>query len=35
VNLRIMMFPDTDFHTAFTQPTGTNGLALCTKDQKV
>jgi hypothetical protein len=35
MNLRIMMFPDTDFHTAFTQPTGTNGLALCTKDQKV
>ena len=35
VNLRIMMFPDTDFHTAFTQSTGTNGLALCTKDQKV
>jgi hypothetical protein len=34
VNLRIMMFPDTDFHTAFTQSTGTNGLALCTKDQK-
>jgi hypothetical protein len=35
MNLRIMMFPDTDFHTAFTQSTGTNGLALCTKDQKV
>ena len=35
VNLRIMMFPDTDFHTAFTQSTGTNGLALCTKDQRV
>jgi hypothetical protein len=35
VNLRIMMFPDTDFHTAFTQSTGTNGLALCTKDRKV
>ena len=35
VNLRIMMFPDTDFHSAFTQSTGTNGLALCTKDQKV
>ena len=35
VNLRIMMFPDTDFHTAFTQASGTNGLALCTKDQKV
>ena len=30
-----MMFPDTDFHSAFTQSTGTNGLALCTKDQKV
>jgi hypothetical protein len=35
VNLRIMMFPDTDFHSAFTQSTGTNGLALCSKDQKV
>jgi hypothetical protein len=35
MNLRIMLFPDTDFHTAFTQSTGTNGLALCTKDQKV
>jgi hypothetical protein len=35
VNLRTMMFPDTDFHSAFTQPAGTNGLALCTKDQKV
>jgi len=35
VNLRIMMFPDTDFHTAFTQSTGTDGLALCTKDLKV
>jgi hypothetical protein len=35
INLRIMMFPDTDFHSAFTQSTGTNGLALCTKDQKV
>ena len=35
MNLRIMMFPDTDFHSAFTQSLGTNGLALCTKDQKV
>ena len=35
VNLRIMMFPDTDFHAAFTQSTDSNGLALCTKDQKV
>ena len=34
-NLRIMMFPDTDFHTAFTQSGTGNGLALCTKDQKV
>ena len=35
MNLRIMMFPDTDFHSAFTQSTGTNGLALCTKNQKL
>jgi hypothetical protein len=34
-NLRLMMFPDTDFHAAFTQSTASNGLALCTKDQKV
>ena len=34
-NLRIMMFPDTDFHAAFTQFTTGNGLALCSKDQKV
>ena len=34
-NLRIMMFPDTDFHAAFTQSTASNGLALCSKDQKV
>ena len=34
-NLRVMMFPDTDFHSAFTQATGTNGLALCSKDQKL
>ncbi len=35
VNLRVMMFPDTDFHSAFTQSTDSNGLALCAKDQKV
>jgi hypothetical protein len=35
VNLRIMMFPDTDFHSAFTQAAGSDGLALCAKDQKV
>jgi hypothetical protein len=34
-NLRIMMFPDTDFHSAFTQETASNGLGLCTKDQKL
>jgi len=34
-NLRIMVFPDTDFHSAFTQPVASNGLALCSKDQKL
>jgi len=34
-NLRIMMFPDTDFHAAFTQSVASTGLALCSKDQKV
>jgi len=34
-NLRIMVFPDTDFHAAFTQPVPTEGLALCSKDQKL
>jgi len=34
-NLRIMMFPDTDFHAAFTQSVASNGLALCSKDQKL
>jgi len=34
-NLRIMVFPDTDFHAAFTQPVASNGLALCSKDQKI
>ncbi len=34
-NLRIMMFPDTDFHAAFTQSVANTGLALCSKDQKL
>ena len=33
MNLRSMMFPDTDFHAAFVQTTETNGMALCTKSQ--
>ena len=33
-NLRIMVFPDTDFHAAFTQSVASSGLALCGKDQK-
>jgi len=34
-NLRIMMFPDTDFHSAFTQPIAGDGMALCSKNQKL
>jgi hypothetical protein len=34
-NLRIMVFPDTDFHAAFTQSVPSDGLALCSKDQKL
>ena len=34
-NLRIMVFPDTDFHAAFTQSLPSDGLALCSKDQKL
>ena len=34
-NLRIMVFPDTDFHAAFTQSVASDGLALCSKDQKL
>jgi hypothetical protein len=34
-NLRVMMFPDTDFHAAFTQSVANDGLALCSKDQSV
>jgi len=34
-NLRIMVFPDTDFHAAFTQSIPSDGLALCSKDQKL
>ncbi len=32
-DLHSMVFPNTDFHPAFTQPAGENGLALCSKDQ--
>ena len=32
-DLHAMAFPNTDFHPAFTQPAGENGLALCSKDQ--
>ena len=34
-NLRIMVFPDTDFHAAFTQSIPSDGLALCSKDQRL
>ena len=34
-NLRIMVFPDTDFHAAFTQSVPGDGLALCSKDQRL
>jgi hypothetical protein len=30
-----MMFPDTDFHTAFTQPIADQGLVFCSRDQTV
>jgi hypothetical protein len=33
LNLRTLMFPDLDFRSAFTQPTGSNGLALCSKNE--
>ncbi len=33
LNLRTLMFPDSDFRAAFTQPFETNGLALCAKKE--
>lgn len=32
INMRTLIFPDTDFRSAFTQPFETNGLALCAKN---
>ncbi len=34
VNLRTMMFPGTDFRSAFSQATSANGMEFCSKDQK-
>ena len=31
--MRTLVFPDTDFRSAFTQPFETNGLALCAKNE--
>jgi hypothetical protein len=33
LNLRSLIFPGTDFRSAFTQPFETNGLALCAKNE--
>jgi len=33
LNMRTLVFPDTDFRSAFTQPFETNGLALCAKNE--
>ena len=33
LNLRTMIFPDTDFRSAFTQPFEQTGLALCAKNE--
>ena len=33
LNLRTLMFPDTDFRTAIAQPLGSTGLALCAKNE--
>ncbi len=33
LNLRTMVFPDTDFRSAFAQPFQTTGLALCAKNE--
>jgi hypothetical protein len=32
-NLRTMIFPDTDFRSAFTQPFETTGLSLCARNE--
>ena len=34
LNMRTLLFPDTDFRSAFTQPVETHGLALCAKNEK-
>ena len=33
LNMRTLVFPDTDFRSAFTQAFETNGLALCAKNE--
>jgi hypothetical protein len=33
LNMRALVFPDTDFRSAFTQPFETTGLALCAKNE--
>ncbi|MGO8792574.1 MAG: hypothetical protein ACLQVL_35020 [Terriglobia bacterium] len=33
LNMRTLVFPGTDFRSAFTQPFETNGLALCAKNE--
>lgn len=33
MNLRTLVFPDSDFRSAFTQPVESNGLALCAKNE--
>lgn len=32
-NMRTLLFPGTDFHAAFAQPTGSNAMELCTPSQ--
>lgn len=34
VNMRTMMFPGTDFRSAFSQPAAPSGMEFCSKDQK-
>jgi hypothetical protein len=33
LNMRTLIFPDTDFRSAFAQPIDSNGLALCAKNE--
>ena len=33
LNMRTLVFPDTDFRSAFTQPFAGNGLSLCAKNE--